>query len=31
MRYNVLIADRGFRDVTELPNDCGLKTEMSHF
>ena len=28
---DVLIVDRGFRDVTELLNDCGIKTEMPHF
>ena len=28
---DVLIFDRGFRDVTDLLNDCGIKTEMPHF
>ena len=28
---DVLIVDRGFRDVAELLNDCGIKTEMPHF
>ena len=28
---DVHIVDRGFRDVTELLNDCGIKTEMPHF
>ena len=28
---DVLIVDRGFRDVTELLNECGIKTEMPHF
>ena len=28
---DVLIADRGFGDVTELLNECGIKTAMPHF
>lgn len=28
---DVLIVDRGFRDATDLLNDCGIKTEMPHF
>ena len=28
---DVLIVDRGFRDVTELLNECGIKTAMPHF
>ena len=28
---DVLIVDRRFRDVTELLNECGIKTAMSHF
>ena len=30
-REDVLIVDRGFRDVTELLNECGIKTAMPHF
>ena len=30
-REDVLIAERGFGDVTELLNDCGIKTAMPHF
>ena len=28
---DVLIVDRGFRDVTDLLNDCEINTEMPHF
>lgn len=28
---DVLIVDRGFRDVTDFLNDCGINTEMPHF